>query len=90
VNNPMEIFRQGSRTSKLMSRDKGMALLLATAFSGSPFLPFLPDRHGDPPPRKCLLPGCENTTDHNGGYCCAEHCKAHRIEQRKTTRGVAA
>jgi hypothetical protein len=28
--------------------------------------------------RKCLLPGCEKTTIHNGGYCCGEHCRQHR------------
>ncbi len=28
--------------------------------------------------RKCLLRGCENMTTHNGGYCCAEHCKQDR------------
>lgn len=28
--------------------------------------------------RKCLLPSCVNLTTHNGGYCCAEHCKQHR------------
>jgi len=27
---------------------------------------------------KCLLPGCENMTSHNGGYCSAEHCRLHR------------
>ena len=27
---------------------------------------------------KCLLPSCNNMTNHNGGYCCAEHCKEHR------------
>lgn len=30
------------------------------------------------PKRLCLLPGCDNTTTHRGGYCCAEHCLAHR------------
>jgi hypothetical protein len=25
------------------------------------------------PKRKCRLPDCPNLTDHNGGYCCAEH-----------------
>ena len=30
-------------------------------------------------PRKCSLPGCGETTTHNGGYCCAEHCRQHRI-----------
>lgn len=24
---------------------------------------------------ECLLPKCNNLTTHNGGYCCAEHCK---------------
>jgi hypothetical protein len=28
--------------------------------------------------RKCALPGCDKPTTHNGGYCCAEHCKQHR------------
>jgi hypothetical protein len=28
--------------------------------------------------KKCLLPGCSNLTDHNGGYCSAEHCKQSR------------
>lgn len=27
---------------------------------------------------KCLLPGCDTMTNHNGGYCCSEHCKEHR------------
>ena len=30
------------------------------------------------PERICLLPGCDNRTTHRGGYCCAEHCFAHR------------
>lgn len=30
-------------------------------------------RAGSKPTRKCLLPGCENQTSHNGGYCSAEH-----------------
>lgn len=27
------------------------------------------------PLRQCLLAGCEKETRHNGGYCCAEHCR---------------
>jgi len=27
------------------------------------------------PFRKCLLKNCEKMTNHNGGYCSAEHCK---------------
>ena len=30
----------------------------------------------------CALPGCENMTTHNGGYCCADHCREHRQRQR--------
>jgi len=30
------------------------------------------------PVKKCLLPGCNKPTTHNGGYCCADHCKEHR------------
>jgi hypothetical protein len=30
--------------------------------------------------RKCLLPSCAALTTHNGGYCCAEHCKQHRAD----------
>lgn len=34
--------------------------------------------------KKCLLPGCDILTLHNGGYCCAEHCLEHRaILKRK-------
>lgn len=32
-------------------------------------------RKKDKPLVKCLLPGCEVLTTHNGGYCCAEHCR---------------
>jgi hypothetical protein len=38
-----------------------------------------------PPERtahRCGLPGCEATTTHNGGYCCADHCREHRQRQR--------
>ena len=28
--------------------------------------------------KKCLLPGCNKMTTHNGGYCCADHCREHR------------
>jgi hypothetical protein len=34
---------------------------------------------GSPPrERKCALPGCNRMHYHNGGYCCAEHCREHR------------
>lgn len=30
------------------------------------------------PSKECALPGCCEMTTHNGGYCCAEHCKRHK------------
>jgi hypothetical protein len=32
--------------------------------------------------KKCLLPGCEKTTTHNGGYCCADHCRERTAQLR--------
>jgi hypothetical protein len=32
--------------------------------------------------KKCSLPSCNIETDHNGGYCCAEHCKEHHAKLR--------
>lgn len=40
-----------------------------------------------PTARRCSLPGCEVMTTHNGGYCCADHCREHR--QRQRTSNVA-
>lgn len=36
--------------------------------------------------KKCLLPGCEKLTKHNGGYCCPEHCKEHRNVLKVSTK----
>jgi hypothetical protein len=33
-------------------------------------------------PRKCGLKDCQRPTTHNGGYCCAEHCKLDRERNR--------
>lgn len=33
-------------------------------------------------PRKCRLKDCHRTTTHNGGYCCAAHCKLDRERDR--------
>ena len=30
----------------------------------------------------CLLPGCEETTTHNGGYCSPAHCAEHRTQRK--------
>ena len=34
------------------------------------------------PLRRCLLPGCDRMHRHNGGYCCAEHCREHRSKTK--------
>jgi hypothetical protein len=46
--------------------------MLAGVFGGLPPMPEPPMK------RKCLLPGCDNLTAHNGGYCCAEHHTKHK------------
>lgn len=32
--------------------------------------------------QKCGLSGCDKMHDHNGGYCCPEHCREHRKMQK--------
>ncbi len=40
----------------------------------------LPRRYRvDKPKMECRLPECTELTDHNGGYCCADHCKEHQL-----------
>lgn len=31
----------------------------------------------------CNLPKCDNTTQHNGEYCCAKHHEEHKLLLRK-------
>ena len=53
-------------------------VMMTMALSSGIKLPYSlrkPDKNS----HKCLLHSCTNTTNHNGGYCCAEHCKRHRI-----------
>lgn len=40
------------------------------------------------PEKQCQLPGCENKTTHNGGYCCADHCREHRARRGKKIKAV--
>lgn len=43
------------------------------------------------PAHRCALPGCGAMTTHNGGYCCADHCRDHRRRQRTAnTKGQGA
>jgi hypothetical protein len=58
-------------------------LLMSAALGGLPPIP-------EPKPeRKCLLAGCDVLTDHNGGYCCAEHHaegkRPNVLDQRRGT-----
>ena len=52
------------------------ALLFIAAMNGWSFPSVR--RHDHKPERVCRLPGCDNMTSHNGGYCCADHCREHR------------
>jgi len=68
--NPSEIV-YGRRTQS------AMAAWMAMAFGM--YGPFLMDKMPAPKEkRKCRLPTCNILTDHNGGYCCGDHCKQHR------------
>jgi len=40
-------------------------------------------RKPDKPFKICLLHGCTSWTDHNGGYCCADHSGRHKIVTAK-------
>lgn len=46
----------------------------------APGLPAIIERSlpKEAPYRKCHLKRCEVMHNHNGGYCCAEHCKEDR------------
>ena len=37
---------------------------------------------------KCLLPSCNVYTMHNGGYCCAEHCRQREQELKEARKHV--
>ena len=42
-------------------------------------MPAVPGRrHYEKPEKECLLEGCDERTSHNGGYCCADHCREHK------------
>jgi len=59
------------------------ALLAALGFWSHDQL-FRYPRFGRPekPQSPCALPGCEAMSTHNGGYCCADHCREHRTRIR--------
>jgi len=51
--------------------------LLSGLYGASGMFGRVPKALRERPETKCALPGCEVMTDHNGGYCCAEHCREH-------------
>ena len=62
---------------------RGGAILAAALFSlaagvgpGEYHVEPIPD-----PDHPCLLPGCELPAKH-GGYCCGEHCRAHKAARK--------
>ena len=63
------------------------AMAITAAFGGEPRLldNLLPRKLRRKPKqeKKCLHPWCDASTTHNGGYCSAECCKAHRILLKK-------
>jgi hypothetical protein len=36
--------------------------------------------------QRCALPGCPYETTHNGGYCCADHCREHQRQRSFNVR----
>lgn len=61
----------------LTSNNKG------TIFVDDDALPFDPSVRSKAR-KKCLLPECQQTTSHNGGYCSAAHCKLHREQMKQS------
>jgi hypothetical protein len=59
-----------------MNRNKWLSVYLPLILSRMPNMEdntvYVPSK---PKEKKCLLSRCKNMTTHNGGYCCAEHCK---------------
>lgn len=61
-------------TWRFLSHESKMVFAGLTGIFGLPSFLRKKEREA----RKCALPGCDKLTTHNGGYCCAEHCKQHR------------
>lgn len=38
--------------------------------------------------KTCLLPGCQNSTTHRGGYCCSVHCRQHQVQMGKRIKAI--
>jgi len=65
-------------------KDPMKTILPLMAFSAMCPMPGFKQRiYEEKKPKNCSLPGCDNKTFHNGGYCCAEHCKKHKEARKK-------
>jgi len=62
---------------------KTVSLVAAMECMAAPYIGSVLPGKKIPVEKQCKLPGCEKTTTHRGGYCCAEHCRQHR-QERKT------
>lgn len=38
--------------------------------------------------QQCSLPGCQNQTNHRGGYCCSDHSRKHKIMTGKKVKAI--
>jgi len=63
-----------------MSSKRATAFILAASEfqSHDVFCEYLRHKKLKQPLTECALPGCNKMAIHNGGYCCADHCKKHR------------
>ena len=75
---------RSERRSSLSSALLAVTAMAISSGMTTTYGPILPPRRDPPPktPQRCALPGCNHTTTHNGGYCCADHCRLHRRELR--------
>jgi len=66
--------------NKLTTAMLAVGIAAATDWSGehNGFPPGFQLTEPPTPGRKCLLPDCTRFTTHNGGYCCAEHCRKNK------------
>jgi hypothetical protein len=80
INNPTPSRQTQGRSPRRLQRGVSplAAMLMMAAVLGS-----LPPET-EKPLRKCLLPGCDKLTKHNGGYCCAEHHEQHKRANEKS------
>jgi hypothetical protein len=86
----MEVGEDKNKLSEQTLIDYAMSGALHS-FVNPWYNPFGHSRIYHKPPKqdsKCMLPECNNMTKHNGGYCCADHCKQHRNNLKGKNKSV--